>query len=64
LGYLKYDKLTDEQCAWVLGLNGKSLFQTSRKLFDEKKIDSETLKQMCALWLNERNIKGPWIKYK
>lgn len=64
MGYGKYTRLNDEQCSWVLSKTGAELFSAAKKLFDEHKIDAETMKQMNALWLNERNISGKWEVYK
>lgn len=71
MGYQNYDKLSEEQIKWVLSKSGAEVFVASKKLQNEGKIDSETMKQMNALWLNERNLPSPrpnrkdaWEKYK
>ena len=64
MGYEKYTKLDEEKKNWVLTLSGAELFSASRKLMNEKKIDSEAMKQLNAFWLNEHEIDGPWRIYK
>lgn len=57
-------QLNDKQKQWVLSLSGKDLYSKTLELRKQNKVDSETMKQMFAFWLNQHNIRHhePYIK--
>lgn len=59
-----YSKLDDKQKKWILGLCGKELYSKILGLWKEGKVDTETMRQSFAFWLNQHNIKGKWNKYE
>ena len=50
MSYQNYNLLNDEEIATILPMTGKQAFEYMKKFKGEK------LKQLSAIWLNERNI--------